>query len=63
MELKRYGYREAQAELRALNREIGKIAKTNADRHEWERKHPFLPYSVKQKRDFFRRIREQAKRG
>ena len=32
------GYNEMQAELKELNREIRKIAKSNADRHQKERR-------------------------
>jgi len=53
-----FGYKEMQAELRKLNREIGKIAKKNADSHQEERKISRVIYTPK---ETMRRIREKAK--
>lgn len=52
-----YGYKQMQAELRSLNREIGKIAKQNADRHQAERK---LSHCMHTPKSTMRKIRAKA---
>lgn len=51
------GYAQMQAEIRQMNREIAKIAKNNAERHQAERKISHCMYTPK---STMRRIRQKA---